>query len=384
MSDAYSKILVIDDNPQNLDILSELLDQEGFVVLFALDGVSGLQRAEEGQPHLILLDIMMPGWDGFETCQQLKAKETTKDIPVIFMTALSDMTNKIKGFSLGAVDYITKPIHPKETLARITTHLKIQRLQHDLFAKNEELRAANAQLHEALERERELNKLKSRFISIASHEIRSPLASIQITVDLLKRYSERITEEKKLSYLERIEGEIQRMAEMLNDILLMSKVETETFEFRRVLTDVTQVCRELVEKFSALSEETHTFVFFCALARIEAWVDPKLFRPILSNLLSNAIKYSPRGGTITCELAWQDDNLVLGVKDKGIGIPEDDLPHLFDAFYRGKNVGKIEGTGLGLSIVNQFVELHGGHIRVISDVNTGTTFTILFPSCQRE
>lgn len=146
MNNSNSRILVIDDNPRNLDMLSELLDKQNFVVLFALDGKSGLQRAESGQPDLILLDVMMPGMDGFETCQQLKTHEKTKGIPVIFMSALSDTINKVKGFECGAIDYITKPIEPEEVLARINTHLTIQKLQNELTAKNKELEMKNTLL----------------------------------------------------------------------------------------------------------------------------------------------------------------------------------------------------------------------------------------------
>ncbi|MBD3308220.1 response regulator [candidate division KSB3 bacterium] len=147
MHEKQPKILLVDDNRKNLDVLSEVLDNQ-FVLLFALDGVSGLQRAEAGQPDLILLDVMMPDLDGFETCRRLKASIHTAAIPVIFMTALSETPDKVKGFSLGAVDYITKPFQPEEVLARINTHLHIQRLQQELQVKNTTLKAKNEELEE--------------------------------------------------------------------------------------------------------------------------------------------------------------------------------------------------------------------------------------------
>lgn len=372
MSDESVRVLVIDDNPKNLDVLSDLLDKENFVILFALDGKSGLQRAESGQPDLILLDIMMPGIDGFETCRQLKANENTKDIPVIFMTALSKTTNKVKGFALGAVDYITKPIQPEEALARITTHLKIQRLQLDLRMRNEELQAA-------LEREKELNTLKTRFISIASHEFRTPLASISIAADVLKRYSDRMSEEKKTASLERIQKTVKQLTNMLDDVLLLSKVEAETYEFKPHPTYVENICQGVVEDLSVMSAETHTIVFSGTGEQVQASVDPKLLRHILSNLLSNAVKYSPAGSSVHFELARDNESLLFRVKDEGIGISEEEQQHLFDAFRRGANVGDIEGVGLGLSIVKQFVELHGGTISVESEINKGTTFTVIIP-----
>jgi len=377
MSDESLRILVIDDNPRNLDVLSELLDKEDFVVLFALDGKNGLQRAESGQPDLILLDIMMPGINGFETCRQLKANDKTKDIPIIFMTALSETTDKIKGFAMGAVDYITKPIQAEEALVRITTHLKIQRLQQDLRIKNEELRAA-------FEREKELNKLKSRFISIASHEFRTPLASISIATDVLKRYRDRMSDEKKVASLERIQKTVKQMTNMLDDVLLLSRVEAETYEFRPQPTAIENICQYVAEEIRAMSEETHTIVFSGTGEHSQASVDPKLLRHILSNLLSNAIKYSPAGSTVHFKLTRKDKDIIFHVKDEGIGISEEDQQHLFDAFRRGANVGEIQGVGLGLSIVKQFVELHDGTISVESEVNKGTTFTVIIPIRDRQ
>lgn len=379
MNDKGWRILVIDDNPTNLDVLSELLDKQHFVVLFALDGKSGLHRAESGRPDIILLDVIMPGMDGFEICRQLKANNRTKDIPVIFMTALSETVDKVKGFKLGAIDYITKPIQPEEVLVRITTHLKIQQLQRELHAKNEELRTSNQQLHASLEREKELNTLKSRFISIASHELRSPLAAIQLTTSTLKSYGKRMSEEKKAASLERIEKVVNHITEMLNDVLLLSKVDAQNYEFSPKLTDIENLCRSIMGEIMLMSEETHTILFSSTAEHLQVAVDPKLMRHILSNLLSNAIKYSPAGSTIYFGLFPKDNNVIFRVKDEGIGISEDDQHHLFDAFHRGTNVGEVAGIGLGLSIVKQFVGLHDGTIEVESEVNKGTIFTVTIP-----
>ncbi len=366
------RILVIDDNPQNLDILAELLDKQDFVVLFALDGLSGIQRAESGQPDLILLDIMMPGMDGFETCCQLKMNTKTHDIPVIFMTALTDTTDKIQGFRAGAVDYITKPIQPEEVLARIRTHLQIQQLQHDLRIKNQELRIA-------LRREKELHELRSRFISTASHEFRTPLTTIQVTADSLKRYGGRMSEDKKSESFDRIKIAVKRMNDLLNDVLMFSRVETEIHEFKPVLIDVKSLTEQVLREFREISEKSHHLNFSSNGQNFEIPVDPKLLRYILSNLLSNAMKYSPSQSQIEVNLNRNKQEVIFQIHDCGIGISEQDQPSIFDAFHRGANVGEITGSGLGLSIVKQFVELHEGTISVASVLNQGTTFTVIFP-----
>jgi len=376
MKDKVSSILIIEDNPANLSVLFNLLNEAGFEVLVALDGEKAIKSAEEGQPDIILLDVILFGIDGFETCRRLKASEKTKDIPVIFMTALTRTVDKVKGFELGAVDYITKPIEPEEVLSRIKTHLTIQQLQQDLQMKNEEVQAS-------LERERELNKLKSRFISIASHEFRTPLSTILFSNGLLRRYNQRIPNQdmaKEMGEeLESIEKSVKKMTETLDEVLTITKSEAGKVTFNPSRIDLTDLCRTIVERFKNMATDTHTIIFPNSSDHIQALVDPKLFEVILSNLLSNAIKYSPGGGNVVCGLVQKDRTIIFSVKDEGIGVSKEDQHHLFDTFYRGVNVDEIQGTGLGLSIVKQFVELHGGAINVESEVNKGTTITIILP-----
>ncbi len=376
MNDEMPAILAVDDNPTNLNLLFDVLDKAHFEVLISQSGESALKRAENAKPDIILLDVMMPGIDGFETCGQLKANNVTKDIPVIFMTALADTVDKVKGFELGAVDYITKPIQPQEVLARIKTHLTIKQLQGDLRQKNQAL-------SESLEREKELNDLKSRFISMASHEFRTPLATILTSSNMLKRYEDRLSSEKKLTHLGRIEGAVKRMTEMLNDVLTLSKISAGKQKYSPEAVPLIEFCHNIVEEFRLISEETHIIHFSPPDQEFQAQVDPNLLRHILSNLLSNAIKYSPESRNVYVELSRTDSAISFRVKDEGIGISEDDQKHLFEAFHRGANVDTIKGTGLGLSIVKQFVELHEGTIDVESKIHQGTTFTVHIPLVEK-
>jgi signal transduction histidine kinase len=370
-------VLVVDDNPANLNLLFDLLDEAGFEVLVSQSGESALKRATNTHPDIILLDVMMPGMDGFETCKQLKANGATQDIPVIFMTALSSTEDKIKGLELGAVDYISKPIQAREVLARVRTHLTIQQLQRDLRKKNEELSVL-------LEREKELNQLKSRFVSMVSHEFKTPLTTILLSNNLLKRYGERMSPEQRFDELQVIERTVDYMSTLLENVLMVSRQEAGKIVFCPEMANVPQLCQKLVERFQAMSEETHMIEFSTEGDCVQASVDPKLLEHILSNLLSNAIKYSPAGGTISFELIGNTDELIFRVKDEGLGISEADQQHLFESFHRGDNVGNIKGTGLGLSIVKQLVELHGGTISVESEVNKGTTVTVVLPNSGRE
>lgn len=372
-------ILVIEDNPGTLGVLFNLLNDAGFEVLVARDGEKALEIAEEGSPDLILLDVMLSGIDGFEICRRLKDLEMTRELPVIFMTALTKTGDKVKGFELGAVDYITKPFDPEEVLVRVKTHLTIQQLQRDLLEKNEALEAS-------LERERELNALKSRFVSIASHELRAPLSKILLSKGLLHRYCRKLPESDRIQDMQRelesIVRAVSQMTATLDEVLTITKSEAGKITFSPSMIDLTALCRNLVEEFDAMAPETHSVLFSNSEKPIYTRADPKLLETVLSNLLANAIKYSPQGGTVLCDLVLKEGTILLSVKDEGIGIAEEDQVYLFEAFYRGENAEKIEGSGLGLSIVKQFVELHSGAIKVESEINKGATFTILLPCRQ--
>ena len=367
-------ILIMDDHPANLEILIELFEQTRFDISFASDGRTCLDIARSDHPDIILLDVMMPDMDGFEVCRQLKRHPDTCDIPVIFMTALSDTVEKVKGFELGALDYITKPFQAQEVLARVNIHLTLQRLQRELIRKNAELQAG-------LDREKELNQIKSRFISVASHELRSPLTIISMTSKMLKRYADRMSAEKKLEQLDIIEDAVTKMADLLDDVLLLVKVESHQFQFHPTHLDVAAYCRDITDQFRSICADAHVLEFSVHGEGFEANIDPKLLRHIFSNLLSNAIKYSPNGGTIQFEIFREtgSSDIRFCVRDEGIGIAPGDLEHLFDAFHRGGNVDQIKGTGLGLWIVKQFVELHSGTLDVESELGRGTTFTIRLP-----
>ena len=238
---------------------------------------------------------------------------------------------------------------------------------------------AEAELHGALEKEKQLNELKSRFISMASHEFRTPLTTILGSAELLKHYSHKWTEEKKIVHFERIYSNVQHIAQLLDDILLIGQVEAGKLEFNPEPLDVVQFCSSLVEELQLSASSEHPIVFTCQFSGSEGCLDEKLLRHILSNLLINAIKYSPTNSTVNFELICQKDWAIFQIQDSGIGIPIEDQERLFESFHRAKNVGNIPGTGLGLAIVKRSVDLHGGKITVKSEVGVGTTFTVTIP-----
>ncbi len=235
-----------------------------------------------------------------------------------------------------------------------------------------------AELRRALEKEKELSLLKSRFVTITSHEFRTPLTTILSSAEILERYSHKLAEGKKLEQLQRIQVAVKRMTGLLSDVLLLGKAEAGKLEFNPTLLDVTKFCRELVEEMQ-ITTDAHTIEFCSQGECVDAYIDEKLLLHILSNLLSNAIKYSPQGGTIRFDLICKLGEAIFQIQDEGIGIPKADQAQLFDSFQRASNVGTISGTGLGLAIVKKSVDVHGGQIRVESEVEVGTVFIVTLP-----
>jgi PAS domain S-box-containing protein len=230
---------------------------------------------------------------------------------------------------------------------------------------------------QTLQRQSELNDMKSRFISVASHEFRTPLAFILSSAELLKHYGDRLPETEKAEVIATIETGVQRMTQMLDRVLLLGKVEAQMLEFQPAEINLQTLCQNLLEDARIQHTEAG-----CELAlQFEAepatgLFDEKLLRHIFGNLLSNAIKYSPQGGKVLFRVSSQEGRVVFEVSDQGIGIPAEELPHLFEWFHRASNVGEIQGTGLGLAIVKNSVDLHGGRIEVTSTVGQGTRFTV--------
>jgi PAS domain S-box-containing protein len=242
----------------------------------------------------------------------------------------------------------------------------------------EVLGQAEAEVRNALAREKELSELRSQFIALVSHEFRTPLTTIGSSNQLLERYDERLSSEKKRNHYKRIQSAIERMSQLLDEVLLIGQAEAGKLTFEPALIDVVALCRDLVETLT-LSLENHTITFLCQDESYSTQMDEKLLGHILTNLLSNAIKYSPSGGEIQFSLVCTQTDVVFQITDRGIGIPTEDLDQLYESFGRASNVGTIQGTGLGLAIAKKSVDLHGGTIAVESEVGVGTTFTVTLP-----
>ena len=255
---------------------------------------------------------------------------------------------------------------------------------------------AEEEVRKALAKEKELTELKSRFISMTSHEFRTPLTTIQSSAELLEYYSQRWSHEKNITHMHRIQSSVKHMTKLLDDVLIIGKAEAGKLTFNPSSLDVEKFCRNLVEELQLNDTDQHNITFACewqsdgdnesflasssSLPHPQLCLDEKLLRQILENLLSNAIKYSPEGSTIEFSLSHFSSQAVFIIRDQGIGIPPEDQGLLFESFHRATNVGTIAGTGLGLTIVKKCVDIHQGQVAVESEVGLGTTFTVRLPT----
>jgi signal transduction histidine kinase len=241
------------------------------------------------------------------------------------------------------------------------------------------IEARTASLREALAKEQSISALRARFLSMVSHEFKNPLASILLSTDMIKRYAQRMTPERLREYIESIQAQISSLNMMIDDILFAHRAEQVGFRFSPHPVDLRRFCERVVHDIMPLAGARHRIEI--VVTENCGWVmlDERLLQRALNNLLTNAIKYSPEGGTVVMRADCGADEVRLQVTDSGIGIPEEDLPHIFEHFYRAGNAENIPGTGIGLTIAKQAVELHGGSIEVRSQRGVGTTFTICLP-----
>ncbi|MCL2095487.1 MAG: response regulator [Oscillospiraceae bacterium] len=363
--------LIVDDVTSNIRTLSSML-QPDYSVRAAVNGQTAIEIAEKFLPDVILLDILMPGMDGYEVLSILKSSERTKDIPVIFITGLSGDTLEEKGLQLGAADYITKPFSPEIVKLRVRNQIKIINLQRDLEAAAEEARKAN--------------RSKSDFLANMSHEIRTPMNVIVGLTELL-------TEEDSVSgtardYIKKINTAGIVLTGIINDVLDISKIESGKFTLNPVKYNTAELLSDIINiNIFRIEDKPVSF-------RID--IDGDLFRElygddlrikqILNNLLSNAFKYT-REGVVTLRISTrrkdgaQDIELYVSVSDTGIGIREEDIGKLFADYNQVDTQANrnVEGTGLGLSITKGIVGLMGGEISVESKYGEGTKFTVRLP-----
>ena len=356
-----SEILVVDDTPANLEVVMEVLSSAGYLVSAVTSGDRALKQLQTDLPALILLDIQMPGIDGFETCQQIKANPNTAEIPIIFLTALSDRESVVKGFSLGAVDYISKPFQELELLARVKTHLQLQG---------------------AKDRANRANRAKSEFLASMSHELRTPLNGILGYAQILNRSESLISEDKEA--VEIIYQCGAHLLDLINDVLDLAKIEAGKLEIDPASAHLPSFLQGVVEICRVRAQKKGLQLIYTPDPNLPeaVTIDQKRLRQVLINLLGNGIKFTDSGTislTVAADPSLTQEPFQVGlrfqVQDTGVGIDAQQLETIFQPFEQvGDRQKQREGTGLGLAISRQIVQLMGSELYASSEVGAGSKF----------
>lgn len=409
-------VLIVDDNIANIEVLGAALAKD-YEIRFATGGAEGLELATRVPPDLILLDVMMPGMDGFETCQRLRANPQMRDTPVIFISALDAVADKVKAFKVGGSDYVTKPFQPQEVQARVSTHVALYHARRKLFESEETLRRKLAELEMAHATLKEMSSQLQQSEKMAAigqlaagvaHEINNPIGFVNSNLCSLQQYLVDLF--KILSVYEQAEGELtpetrlslaelkqkvdltylredseSLLAESLEGMQRVKRIVQNLKDFSRV--DQTDRQWASLEKgmdstlnvvWNELKYKAEVVKEYAGIAEIECI--PSQLNQVFMNLLINAVQAIEQHGRITIRTGQEGDNVWLEVQDTGQGIKPENLSRLFDPFFTTKPVGM--GTGLGLSLSYGIVNKHHGRIEVHSQVGKGSSFRVCLPITQ--
>jgi two-component system sensor histidine kinase/response regulator len=362
---APADILIVDDTPANLDVLTEILEAQGYRARPVPSGSLALRSARVQPPDLILLDINMPEMDGYEVCRHLKAEENLEDIPVIFISALRDTTDKVQAFNAGAVDYITKPFQFEEVKARVQTHLRLYRMQKEL-----------EQQYAAIKK---LEELKDNLTHMIVHDMASPIQTIDLAVDLVLS-GEAGQGREKVEVLSRASDAARDLSEMVNSLLDISRMESGRMPLRRAPVDLCHLAGEAAETMGLLAGARNIHLSVQG-PPVSLPGDTDLIRRVFINLIRNALRFTPAGGEVMVAVSASDGWATAEVRDTGIGIPEECHERIFEKF------GQIDSGprtpersfGLGLTFCRLAVVAHGGRIGVRSRPGAGSTFWFALP-----
>lgn len=365
-----ASILVVDDTPDNIDVLKGAL-RDLYSVRPAINGPIALKLAEMSpQPDMILLDVMMPEMDGYEVCRRLKANEKTRNIPVIFISAKSKIEDELKGLAVGGVDYITKPISPPIVQARVKTHLA--------------LKSAREKLEAAKNKAEEATLLKDKFVSLIAHDLRSPLSSILALMEYLVRDEENPLHDPHRELVAESMNNTRNLIQMIEEVLNIGRLKTGQITRKMAFFDPHFLVDELLQKLDRLRAMKELSIEVAIPPSTFLYGDRVLLGEVIQNLISNAIKFSHHQGTIRIESSQDETTSWLSVEDQGVGIPEKNIPNLFDVAEKVSTLGTDgeQGTGFGLPFSFGIMEAHGGQLTVLSKVDEGSRFTLSLPSQQ--
>jgi signal transduction histidine kinase len=360
-------VLVVDDEEANRVLLRDPLEARGYSVIEASHGPQALEMAVSHRPDIILLDLLMPGMDGFAVCQRLQNDPELKQIPVIFVSAIHETIAKVKALHLGGVDYLTKPVRQEEVEARVRTHLELQRQKRKVQDNYDKLRRSE--------------QLRSNLTHMIVHDLRSPLTTIHMVLELVQKYIP--PEDPQLGRLVQVAqtgaATIEGMTRQLLDIYRM---EAGQMPLQKTEWDLSKAIQEILQNL-APSAGGRKLVLVSSRSLI-TFSDSGLIKRVIQNIVGNAIKFTPTSAEINISLSASEQEVRVVVTDNGPGIPAKYHQRIFELFGQAEDGNKTTGTGLGLAFCKLAVGAHGGLIGVESELGQGSSFWFTLPSAQAE
>lgn len=361
-------VLIVDDTIENLRLLSSMLGARGYEVRAVSSGRQALQAAEGDPPDLILLDVNMPEMNGYEVCRALKANAALRDVPVIFLTALGEIADKVKAFDAGAVDYVTKPFQVEEVEARVRTHMALRRASRELYDSHQRLTA--------------LEKLRDDLVHMVVHDMRSPLTVLGGHLALLREATEGSLSEDAADDLRKAELSARTLSRMVNDLLDVSRLENQKLPLHPADHDLSAMIVDVCENVGTLDRGRS--IRLEIPGPISVRCDAGLVKRVLENLVGNAIKHTPAGVGLTVAVSKRGTRARVEVKDQGPGVPADSTERIFEKFetLAARTEQKYDSLGLGLAFCKLAVEAHGCKIGVLPGTPKGSVFWFELPSAR--
>jgi two-component system sensor histidine kinase/response regulator len=352
-------ILLVDDNPANLRLLQDMLGAKGYRLRPVLQGKLALTAARSATPDLVLLDINMPDLNGYQVCEQLKSDPELSEIPVIFLSAMNDVHDKIKAFSAGGVDYITKPFQIEEVIARVQTHI--------------ELRQKRRELKESFEALKRSDDLRESLTHMIVHDLRAPLQLITFYLDFEKA-------EPSPANVAKCQDAVNQIIEMINVMLDVGKLESRNMLLNRSHCELRGLVQKVADDCCPMNDGA--VEVSAPDDPVTIMIDCQLIYRVIQNLLTNAIRFAKTGSPIRITVSQTDESVRVEVIDDGPGIPLEYQEKIFEKYGQVEQNAKY-GTGLGLTFCKLAIELHGGHIGVVSETGKGSRFWFTLPTVKQ-
>lgn len=361
------KILIVDDVVSNVLLLKILLTNEKFQVCTANNGTTCIEMARKEHPDLILLDVMMPDISGFDTAVVLKKEEETKEIPIIFLTALNTPADLVHGFQVGASDFLTKPFNKEELVMRVMQQISLVAAKRIIEKQNAELRAT-------------LNN-RDKMYSVIAHDLRSPMASIRMVLNLLvQTATPDVLGPELYTLLDQANRESEEVHDLLDNLLKWTKSQTGRLNVVTQDLDLNDIIPGVVDIFEMIAQTKHIKLDLQRTDQpLVVLADNDMLKTVVRNFMSNAIKFSPEDSTIEILMGTEGDFAKVSVRDHGVGIAADRIDTIFHKGETTYGTGGEEGSGLGLQLCQDFARKNGGDCTVESVEGQGSTFSVLIP-----